>query len=76
MAGKAEHDLSRTEPEPLRQRVAKKHGEVSQAMFNRYVIDAITNGVHAVTWVSEPFATLYDRYIAGWNQIISACATP
>jgi starch phosphorylase len=21
-----------------------------------------------VTWVSEPFATLYDRYIAGWNQ--------
>ena len=48
--------------------VAKKHGEVSQAMFNRYVIDAITNGVHAVTWVSEPFATLFDRYIAGWNQ--------
>ena len=48
--------------------VAKKHGEVSQAMFSRYVIDAITNGVHAVTWVSEPFATLYDRYIDGWNQ--------
>jgi len=45
-----------------------KHGEVSQAMFNRYVIDAITNGVHAVTWVSDPFATLYDRYIAGWKQ--------
>jgi starch phosphorylase len=48
--------------------VAKKHGEVSQAMFNRYVIDAITNGVHAVTWISEPFATLYDRYVAGWKQ--------
>lgn len=56
--------------------VAKKHGEVSQAMFHRYIIDAITNGVHAVTWVSEPFATLYDRYIAGWNRIISASATP
>ncbi|HJU03819.1 MAG TPA: alpha-glucan family phosphorylase, partial [Nitrospiraceae bacterium] len=40
--------------------VAKKHGEVSQAMFSRYVIDAITNGVHAATWVSEPFAKLYD----------------
>ena len=48
--------------------VAKKHGEVSQAMFNRYLIDAITNGVHAVTWVSEPFATLYDRYIDGWKR--------
>ncbi|MGA7883484.1 MAG: hypothetical protein WCD63_21685, partial [Terrimicrobiaceae bacterium] len=52
--------------------VAKKHGEVSQAMFNRYVIDSITNGVHAVTWVSEPFATLFDRYIAGWNQDYSS----
>ena len=56
--------------------VAKKHGEVSQAMFSHYVIDAITNGVHAVTWVSEPFATLFDRYIDGWNRIISAFATP
>jgi len=48
--------------------VAKKHGEVSQAMFSRYVIDAITNGVHAPTWVSDAFAKLYDRYIADWEQ--------
>lgn len=29
--------------------VAKKHGEVSRHMFANYIIDSITNGVHAVT---------------------------
>lgn len=48
--------------------VAKRHGEVSRLMFARYNIDAITNGVHAVTWTSEPFQRLYDRYITGWRQ--------
>jgi starch phosphorylase len=48
--------------------VAKKHGEVSRLMFAEYAIDAITNGVHAATWVSEPFQRLYDRYIPGWKQ--------
>jgi starch phosphorylase len=48
--------------------VAKRHGEVSRLMFARYNIDAITNGVHAVTWTSEPFRELYDRYILGWRQ--------
>jgi glycogen phosphorylase len=33
--------------------VAKRHGEISRHMFSRYVIDAITNGVHAGT--SSPF---------------------
>jgi len=37
-------------------------------MFAEYTIDAITNGVHAATWVSEPFQRLYDRYIPGWKQ--------
>ena len=32
--------------------VAKRHGEISRHMFSRYVIDAITNGVHA---------SLYDK---------------
>jgi starch phosphorylase len=36
--------------------VAMRHGEVSRRMFNGYVIDAITNGVHAATWVSPSFA--------------------
>lgn len=48
--------------------VAKKHGEVSSLMFSGYEIDAITNGVHAHTWVSEHFKALFDRYIPGWKQ--------
>lgn len=48
--------------------VAKKHGEVSRLMFGGYLIDAITNGVHAATWVAEPFQQLYDRHIPGWKQ--------
>ena len=48
--------------------VAKKHGEISRLMFTRYNIDAITNGVHAVTWTAPAFQELYDRYIPGWRQ--------
>jgi len=48
--------------------VAKKHGEVSRLMFSGHTIDAITNGVHAATWVSGPFQELYDRYIPGWRE--------
>lgn len=48
--------------------VAQKHGEVSRLMFASYTIDAITNGVHAATWVSGPFRELFDRYIPFWRQ--------
>jgi len=48
--------------------VAKRHGEVSRLMFAGYAIDAITNGVHAATWVAEPFAALYDRFVPGWRE--------
>jgi len=48
--------------------VSKQHGKVSQAMFPSYPIDAITNGVHAATWVSQPFQRLLDRHIPGWRQ--------
>lgn len=48
--------------------VAKRHGEVSRLMFADYDIDAITNGVHALTWTSLPFQRLYDRHIPGWRQ--------
>jgi starch phosphorylase len=47
--------------------VAMSHGEVSKKMFAGYTVDAITNGVHAATWVSEPFRELYDRYVPGWK---------
>jgi starch phosphorylase len=48
--------------------VAMSHGEVSKRMFAGYAVDAITNGVHASTWVSEPYHRLYERYIPGWRR--------
>lgn len=48
--------------------VGKRHGEVSRLMFAGYSIDAITNGVHAATWTSDPFQELYDHFIPSWRQ--------
>ena len=48
--------------------VAKRHQEVSQQMFGRYPIDAITNGIHAATWATPAFQTLFDRWIPGWRD--------
>lgn len=48
--------------------VAKRHAEVTRRMFSRYTIDEITNGVHAGTWVSPPFAELFDRHIPDWRR--------
>jgi starch phosphorylase len=47
--------------------VAKRHGEVSRDMFPGEPIAAITNGVHAATWVSDPFQALFDRLIPEWR---------
>ena len=47
--------------------VAMRHGEVSRAMFPGHEIQAITNGVHAATWVSEPHAALFDRFLPDWR---------
>lgn len=47
--------------------VAMRHGEISHGMFPQYPVNAITNGVHAVTWTSEPFRNLYDRRIPEWR---------
>lgn len=48
--------------------VAKRHGLVSQHMFANYVIDAITNGVHAATWTGASFQRLFDQHIPGWQD--------
>ena len=48
--------------------VAMKHGQVSREMFPNYTIDAITNGVHAVTWTAEPFRALFDKHLARWRN--------
>ncbi len=44
--------------------VAQKHGQIMRLQFPAFAkrIDAITNGVHAHTWVSESFARLFDNY--------------
>ncbi len=47
--------------------VAKRHGEVSRKMFPGYSIDAITNGIHTPTWVSDSMATVFDKYIPSWR---------
>jgi len=48
--------------------VAMRHGEVSQDMFPRYPIHAITNGVHAPTWTTPAFQSLYDLRLPGWRH--------
>jgi starch phosphorylase len=48
--------------------VAKKHAEVSNAMFPGYKVHAITNGVHPFTWAMENFRQLYDHYLPGWRH--------
>lgn len=48
--------------------VAKKHGEVSRNMFPGYSIDSITNGVHTLTWVSDPFQKLFNKHLPGWRS--------
>ncbi len=48
--------------------VAKLHGETSRKMFPQVPIEAITNGVHAGTWVSPAFAELFDRYMPSWRE--------
>jgi starch phosphorylase len=47
--------------------VAKRHGEISREMFPTYSIDAITNGVHSWTWMSDGFRTLFEKHISGWR---------
>lgn len=48
--------------------VAMHHGDISQTMFPRYPIHAITNGVHAATWAAPPFRTLFDRHLPDWRR--------
>lgn len=44
--------------------VAQKHGEITRLQFPDFAskVDAITNGIHLHTWLSESFAQLFDRY--------------
>ena len=48
--------------------VAMRHAEVSRDMFPGHEIAAITNGVHAGTWVAPAFAELFDRWTPEWRR--------
>ena len=48
--------------------VSMRHEEISRDMFPSYPINSITNGVHAVTWTSEPFCQLFDRRVPEWRS--------
>jgi len=48
--------------------VALAHGQTSRRMFAGHTVHAITNGVHAPTWTSPPFAALYDRLLPDWRS--------
>ncbi|QSR84599.1 alpha-glucan family phosphorylase [Methylacidimicrobium sp. B4] len=47
--------------------VAKRHSEVSRALFYPARIDSITNGIHVPYWTSPPMQELFDRHIPGWR---------
>lgn len=47
--------------------VAMRHRDVSREMFPDYLINSITNGVHAPTWTCQEFRDLFDRTIPEWR---------
>ena len=48
--------------------VAMQHGKVSEQMFPEYTVHSITNGVHAATWLSQPFQELLDKEVPEWRH--------
>jgi starch phosphorylase len=53
--------------------VSEKHKEVTRIQFPSHTekIQGITNGIHHLTWVSETFADLFDRYkkvLGNWRD--------
>lgn len=47
--------------------VARKHGEVSRAMFPGRDIDSVTNGIHAASWTAQPMRELFDKHFPAWR---------
>ncbi len=47
--------------------VAMRHRDISRVMFPDYMINSITNGVHAATWTCQEFRDLFDRTIPEWR---------
>lgn len=47
--------------------VAMQHGKISREMFPEYRIEAITNGVHAATWMAPSMQAIFDRNFPLWR---------
>jgi starch phosphorylase len=47
--------------------VAMRHRDISRVMFPNYLINSITNGVHAATWTCQEFRELFDAKIPEWR---------
>jgi starch phosphorylase len=47
--------------------VSYRHAQVSRAMFPRFEVNWITNGVHAGTWVAPAIGRLLDEAVPGWR---------
>jgi starch phosphorylase len=53
----------------IRNGVSQLHARTSEKMFPDYVpIISITNGVHHLTWTSDPLARLYDEFCPEWRK--------
>ena len=48
--------------------VAMQHGRVSREMFPEYSVQAITNGVHAATWIQPSMQALLDEKVSSWRR--------
>ncbi|MCA9399595.1 MAG: alpha-glucan family phosphorylase, partial [Candidatus Omnitrophica bacterium] len=53
--------------------VAQKHGEITRLQFPKFAskVKAITNGVHAHTWISQSFKDLFNKYqsvLGNWEN--------
>jgi starch phosphorylase len=48
--------------------VSKINANVAGEMFPGTRIEAITNGIHHLTWTCPSMAALYDRRIPGWRE--------
>lgn len=55
--------------------VSKIHAAVSRGMFPGFSIDAITNGVHHITWSGPEMQSLFDRKSKGWRSDPSVLAS-
>ena len=48
--------------------VAMRHGEVLREQMPETPVHAITNGVHAATWIAPAFAELFTRHLGDWRR--------